>query len=140
MPQYGLPRSLRSDHETHRDLPHWEQKNVWCFLTWRLADSLPQAKLREFENEKLVWLNLHPQPWAAEVEGEYYDRFAAQIDEWLHRGTGACLLRDPRNAKIVADSLLHFNNTRYELDAFVVMPNHVHVLVNFSRSIPCRKL
>jgi REP element-mobilizing transposase RayT len=123
-----------------RDLPHWEQNDVWCFLTWRLADSLPQSKLREFQTEKLAWLNLHPQPWTADIETEYHDRFAAQIDDWLDRGTGSCLLRDPRNAKIVANALLHFDKERYELDAFVVMPNHLHVLVKLFSEHPLEQI
>jgi REP element-mobilizing transposase RayT len=123
-----------------RDLPHWEQNDVWCFLTWRLADSLPQAKLQEFQHAKLAWLNLHPRPWTDEIEAEYHDRFAAQIDEGLDRGTGSCLLRDPRNAKIVADALLHFDKERYELDAFVVMPNHVHALVKLFSEHPLEQI
>ena len=31
----------------------------------------------------------------------------------------------------MADSLLHFDGDRYDLTDFVVMPNHVHVLVAF---------
>jgi hypothetical protein len=112
-----------------RDLPHWEQKNVWCFLTWRLADSLPQSKLQEFQNEKLAWLNFHPQPWTDEIKAKYHDRYATNTDDWLDRGTGSCLLRNPHNTKIVADALLPFDKKRYELDAFVIMPNHVHMLV-----------
>ena len=29
----------------------------------------------------------------------------------------------------MADALRHFDGERYHLEAFVVMPNHVHVLV-----------
>ena len=38
------------------------------------------------------------------------------------------MLKDPANAKIVADALRHFDGERYEMASFVVMPNHVHVL------------
>jgi type I restriction enzyme R subunit len=44
---------------------------------------------------------------------------------------GECLLRDPMNARIVADGLLHFDGKRYDLDTFIIMPNHVHLLVQF---------
>jgi type I restriction enzyme, R subunit len=70
----------------------------------------------------------HPQPWDLPTEKEYHERFSRQIDEWLDQGSGSCLLRDPANAKIVGDALLHFDGERYELGDFVVMPNHVHVL------------
>lgn len=47
----------------------------------------------------------------------------------------ACLLRQPVLAKIVADSLRHFDGDRYCLGDFVVMPNHVHLLVAFGSEV-----
>lgn len=93
-----------------------------------LADSLPKEKLDRWREEREIWLGLHPQPWDEETEDAYHDRFSSQIDKWLDRGSGSCLLKDPKNGKIVADALQHFNGVRYELALFVVMPNHVHVL------------
>ena len=49
--------------------------------------------------------------------------------ENLDKGLGACVLRRPELSKIVADSLLYFNGDRYHIGDFVVMPNHVHLLV-----------
>jgi type I restriction enzyme R subunit len=40
-------------------------------------------------------------------------------------------LRRQELSKIVAESLLHFDGDRYELTDFVIMPNHVHLLVAF---------
>lgn len=37
-------------------------------------------------------------------------------------------MRDSRVAKIVAESIQHFEGTRYRLLAWCVMPNHVHVV------------
>ncbi len=70
----------------------------------------------------------HPQPWDERTEAEFHQTFSRQIDEWLDAGHGSSLLRDPAMAQIVADAFLHFHGQRYDLDAFVVMPNHVHVL------------
>ncbi|MEJ7594383.1 MAG: hypothetical protein WKF77_22850 [Planctomycetaceae bacterium] len=55
-------------------------------------------------------------------------RWHAELD----KSYGACVLRDPVNAKIVADSLRKFDGDRYWLTDFVVMPNHVHLLVSFA--------
>ena len=49
-------------------------------------------------------------------------------DDILDRCLGSCLLRDERCARIVAEALLHHND-RYTLQAWCVMPNHVHALV-----------
>jgi len=56
---------------------------------------------------------------------EYYRR----IEEYLDKGSGKAWLRDRRVALIVQDALLHFDGERYRLYAWVIMPNHVHVLV-----------
>ena len=49
--------------------------------------------------------------------------------EYLDNGLGRCDLKRPRLSKIVADSLLYFNGDRYQIGDFVIMPNHVHLLV-----------
>ncbi len=114
---------------TRRDLPHWRQENKTYFVTFRLADSIPATKLSQLEDERRVWLNANPEPWTAEQRQAYYERFPAKIDEWLDAGSGSCVLEDERVAKIVADALIHFDGERYDLGAWVVMPNHVHVVV-----------
>jgi type I restriction enzyme R subunit len=119
------------DEETdkhRRNLPHWQQGEAWMFVTWRLGDSLPKAKLDQWKEERVIWLSHHPEPWDEKTETEYHARFSSQIDEWLDQGSGSCVLKDPANAGIVADALRHFDGERYEIVSFVVMPNHVHVL------------
>ena len=49
--------------------------------------------------------------------------------EHLDCGHGKCVLRQPAIAQIVSKSLRHFDGDRYHLGDFVVMPNHVHLLV-----------
>jgi REP element-mobilizing transposase RayT len=44
-------------------------------------------------------------------------------------GHGACLLRDPRVAELVQRAFWHYDGARYRLLAWVVMPNHVHTLI-----------
>jgi type I restriction enzyme R subunit len=121
--------NLSGEIERHeRNLPHWDQSGVWQFVTWRLADSLPQSKLNEWKSERQTWRARHPEPWDATTEEEYHGRFTSRIDKWLDAGYGACVLRDPVCASIVAEAMHHFDGERYQLGAFVVMPNHVHVL------------
>ena len=53
------------------------------------------------------------------------DKFLALLDN----GHGTCILNDPAAAKIVATALHHFDDIRYRLWAWCIMPNHVHVIV-----------
>lgn len=109
-------------------LPHWQQGDVWCYVTWRLGDSLPQELLRQWQAEKDAWMKRNPRPWDERTEREYYALFMERIDHWLDKGMGSCVLRESDNAAIVAGALHHFDGDRYTLASFVVMPNHVHVL------------
>jgi REP element-mobilizing transposase RayT len=72
-----------------------------------------------YEIVQHVVFRLHDaQPPGAEERG----------DALLDKGYGSSLLRDPKCARIVAESLLFHDGERYALQAWCVMPNHVHVL------------
>jgi putative transposase len=49
-------------------------------------------------------------------------------------------LRRPQIACLVEDALLHFDGTRYRLLCWVVMPNHVHLLMETSDAHPLPKV
>jgi REP element-mobilizing transposase RayT len=54
---------------------------------------------------------------------------AKRVADALDRGIGACLLGKPEAARVVEQALLYFDNERYRLLAWCIMPNHVHALV-----------
>ena len=123
---FFLPRGVVARSRHH--LPHWEQKGTTCFATFRLADSLPQGKLAAWREERDRWLAIHPEPLSEEEAEEFRDRFEGAIQRWLDAGYGSCLLRTPVVREIVEGALRFFDGKRYRLHAYVVMPNHVHVL------------
>jgi REP element-mobilizing transposase RayT len=51
------------------------------------------------------------------------------MQEWLDAGMGACHLRRPDVRAEVELCLLHFDGKRYDVDAFVLMPNHVQAVI-----------
>ncbi len=63
------------------------------------------------------------------LKREFYERFPARLQHWLDQGYGECVLEEQDCKKIVEGALRHFDGQRYDLDEFVIMPNHVHVLV-----------
>ncbi len=109
-------------------LPHWEQTGATYFVTWRTADSLPQHFLEQQQTDKDFFLSQHPKPWDTEIQEECNLTFTAKLEEYLDSGHGECLLRNSENADIVRKALLHFDNERYSMISFIVMPNHVHVV------------
>ena len=114
---------------TERNLPHWTQEGTTYFVTFRLADSIPQAKLDQWKNDRELWLKEHPEPHSDEDKLEYHQLFSEKIQEWLDAGAGSCLLEQPEVAALVADAFRKFDGERYDLGEWVVMPNHVHLLV-----------
>jgi len=115
--------------QTRRRLPHWKQQGASYFITFRLADAVPQKLLRQWKEELETWRKFHPEPWDTSTKYEYQKRFQDAREAWLDQGHGECILRRPQIAATIANSLRHFDGDRYALDSFVVMPNHVHVLV-----------
>ncbi len=118
--EIGVPR--KSPDETsrwhsRRYLPHFESPEVTQHVTFHLADSLPQSALLRIESD----VRLIP------TEKQDAER-RKRLDAWMDAGHGSCALRDRRIASMVQDSLLTFDSQRYRLLAWVVMPNHVHVL------------
>lgn len=113
---------------TQRALPHWSQKRVVYFATFRLADSIPAAMLTQWAERKELWLAEHPEPHDAEARREYHRLFTWTFHRFLDAGHGECLLADPANSEILANALRFFDGERYQLGQWVVMPNHVHVV------------
>lgn len=116
----------------HGHLPHWRQTHVTYFVTARLADSMPQEKLREWQTRRDAWLGAHGLQKTDEVhtlpedqQHEFHATFTLQWHQWLDAGFGECLLRRQDVRDILVTRLM----SESSLDAWVIMPNHLHALV-----------
>ena len=125
---------LRSGIHSRGYLPHVKREGASYFVTFRLADLMPKEVLLRFEREKAERLRtLH----ATRTRGEpmmdseelIARDFRRSVERYLDQGAGACHLRRTDIADIVASALMHFHEARYVLHEWVVMPNHVHVVV-----------
>jgi REP-associated tyrosine transposase len=125
---------------TANRLPHWQQEGAVYFVTFRLADAVPRALRTQWESEREVWLRIHPEPWNAEIDREYHERFSGAIERWLDAGHGSCILRRQDCGSIVAEALRHFDRERLALISSIVMPNHVHAVFVQHPSWPLEKL
>jgi REP element-mobilizing transposase RayT len=100
-------------------LPHIDAGDVPQFITWRLADALPASVLEAWERE----LDKFTEP-------DRVREMAKRVEVYCDQGHGACYLKDPRVARLVQETMFRGHGTSYELHAWTVMPNHVHVLVS----------
>jgi len=110
------------------DLPHWSQDEVMQFVTFRLGDALPRDKVLRWKSLSEAFRNTWPPPWTPETAAEYHRNFTMKLERWLDHGSGACWFRDPSNRKIFEEIIMHFQGERVEHEAWVIMPNHVHLL------------
>jgi type I restriction enzyme R subunit len=122
--------------------PHWSQAGAVIFITFRTQDSIPRHVIQRWDRDKHEWLRERGHDtrahWSVvlptlsdQEEAEFRKTFNRTREMFLDSCHGRCLLRRPELARIVADSLLHFDGQRYRMGDFVVMPNHVHLLVAF---------
>jgi REP element-mobilizing transposase RayT len=130
---------LRSGVHTRGYLPHVKREGASYFVTFRLADSLPKAVLLKYQAERAERLHrFHAAQKSAkqlgataqtetvdEIERDYFRK----LETYLDKGVGECSLKRPEIAMVVADALRFFDGRRYRLDAWVVMPNHVHAVL-----------
>ena len=120
------------DKRPGRYLPHWNREGATYAVTFRLADSVPQHLAEGWRRERQEILDRatrQNRDLTYDERVELNHLFSTRIEAWLDAGHGECLLKNPRAAEIVQTALCHFDNQRYELLAWAVMPNHVHCVL-----------
>jgi len=98
-------------------LSHFDGGELAQFITFRLNDSLPRDLLVRWKEE----LKFEQNAQAASI-------MRRRVEAYLDQGHGSCFLRRPEVAEIVQNALLFHDRTKYKLVAWVVMPNHAHML------------
>jgi REP element-mobilizing transposase RayT len=115
--------------KSHRHLPHWQKEGAIYWITFRLADAIPQSKLNAWRHDRHIWLHWNPKPWDPITEAEYQERFGKKVDQWLDAGYGSCALKHNGCRHEVRTCILRFHEVRHRLHHGVIMPNHVHLLL-----------
>lgn len=118
-----------------RRLPHWFPRGKALFVTWRLWGSLPRHVLARLKSEPKVkvWNNATPRGQECPRHrglsaGEHF----LNLDRALDRArSGPRWLTNDRVATSVVKVLRKGDEAlgRFRLAAFVIMPNHVHIVM-----------
>jgi hypothetical protein len=123
------------DYKPHyrRNLPHIQPPGATLFVTFRLAGSVPRAVLDEWAQHKARFeaesARLSTADERKRREREFQRERFARLEKYLDKApTGPTWLADARIARLVADSLHYRNAKVYRLEAFCIMPNHVHAV------------
>ncbi len=108
-------------------LPHFDAADTYQMITYRLIDSMPSTTLNKLKTLR--------------DNGDILNKeYRAKVEYWLDQGMGACVLKDEDVAEIVINNWKHWHEARYELLNWVVMPNHVHVLIKQYQGVPTNKI
>ncbi len=128
----GRPRTsaaMLNGRKFRGSLPHIDAPHVLQHITYRLADAVPVRMFRDVEQELR---HLKGAPKAKE--------HGRRIEAFLDTGYGSCILEKPIAAGLVINTWKRFDPERYRLLAFVVMPNHCHVLIQTTGTCPLSKI
>ncbi len=120
-------------------LPHWELGATIYHVSFRLADSVPAAKQKQWLEERNQLLEKYTKGHQSLTDDEkrrLQKLYSETIEKYLDSGYGSCVLRNPDAAQIVNDSLLYYNEQKYILHAWCIMPNHVHVIFQLLHNLP----
>lgn len=104
-------------------LPHFDIGSRYQMITYRLNDSLPAevlTYLREKESDNI--------------------EYRKKIEKLIDAGYGSCLLKEPAVAEMIIENWIFFDKKKYDLIAYVVMPNHVHVMIKMYLEAPLSKI
>jgi putative transposase len=96
-------------------LPHFDAPYVTQMITFILADSFPIKRNAE---------------WEAVLNEPDNSLKRRKLEGWLDRGHGQCYLCRPQVAKLVEQVLLDSNGVQFNMQAWCIMPNHVHLVVD----------
>src|SRR5690348_6448680 len=120
-----------------RHLPHWQPRNAVFFVTFRLKNSLPDEvieALREGGERERNLLARLPELERMQQNDLEAQPYLARWDVYLDRAEfGPRWLSQPEIAEIVKEALHYRDGNVYDLQAFCIMSNHVHVVFE-----PCR--
>ncbi len=123
-----------------RNLPHWRQEGATYFVTFHLHDSMPKDAVRRLEEKRQKWLEARGIGRETDPKEAYRtlgksDRFLYQKfinrsrEDVIDAGYGACYLKSEQIARQLAHDILLDDGSAMHVGDFVIMPNHVHLLL-----------
>ena len=126
-------------------LPHYDAANKYQMITYRLADSLPKEVYGSISPPGSTGGSPVKNSGGSSVKPSFETKNATlerrkAIESLLDKGYGSCILKNPKIAQIVIDNWQYFDGERYDLIAYVVMPNHVHLLIKTYEGWPLSKV
>jgi len=123
--------SINITEGEHR-LPHWTCDYAIYHVSFRLVDAVPKSVQEQWRLKRLAIIanaKTYSRSLTVEEVLQLNKLNGQVIEQYLESGYGSCHLGKPNVAIVVADTLKHFDEKRYILHAWCIMPNHIHIIV-----------
>lgn len=121
-----------------RHLPHWQPRDAVFFVTFRLKNSLPVEVIKSLKEERERIKSTIAVLPDSEQEGRNYleeRRYFGKWDAYLDKAEfGPRWLAQPEIADIVKEAMQYRDGKVFDLHAFSIMSNHVHVVFELGKS------
>ncbi len=125
---------IERDAYYRRHLPHYQPEGENYHVVFRLAGSIPAAVIQELKEERereekrmmLIQGKGERQLQQREHRFQYFERFERLLDA---DNRGPFWLKKPEIAEIVGEAIHYRDGKEYELIAYTIMPNHVHIVL-----------
>lgn len=110
-----------------RNLPHWQPPSAKYFVTFRLVNSLPKEAILKIRNLKVQLVEQFSEESDkayTEINRRLFHTYEKHLE---NKNSGPFWLRKQEIAELICDSIEYRNDNEYDLYAYCVMPNHVHL-------------
>ena len=108
------------------DLPHWEVVDGRYFVTLHLRGAIPEVGWRRIRE---IAARFHRQEARIPERSLTLSRHIfREMEAWLDRAAPAAQLRNPKLAEMVAEAIVHRQQSGiWNVFQYVIMPSHVHL-------------
>ena len=118
-----------------RNLPHYQPKGYFYFITTRLASSLPREVVDKIQTQmkneiKKIPENLNKKSALdkyTNIRKSYFLKYEKILDSAKYGNTW---LNNEKIAKTVKEALHFYDGKRYNLICYTIMPNHIHLVLD----------
>ena len=116
-----------------RNLPHFQPEDGLFFITIRVVNSLSKNVIEELKNQKLDFEQIlkntkedRKQLVIREFHKQYFNKFDDLLDRNDRKNKW---LLNSNIQQIIKENLMHWNNIRFKLITYCIMPNHLHFII-----------
>ncbi|NBC64577.1 MAG: hypothetical protein GVY07_02785 [Bacteroidetes bacterium] len=114
-----------------RKLPHWQIQGAEYFITFRLSGSLPIQVVKELQSlrrehqETITKESVNSNRFHKNFESKLFKKYEDLLDNCC---SGPKWLQVPKIAQIIEESIHYRDDHKYDLYAYCIMSNHVHIV------------